>query len=300
MRTRHGGKPGSRSISQERRTGVARRSSAFRILRRTVFFAACVSLALTVGCRTHTEPVTGRSQFILTSPAQERKMGLQAWQTVLKEEQLSSSARYQNAIKRVGNNLKKSVDSEDYKWEFRVFAGKQANAFALPSGKVGVYEGLFNYLDNDAELAAVIGHEIGHAVARHGGERMTQAMVINVGALGLGMTMQDKERAERERWLAAYSGLTTVGYLLPFSRKHEYAADKMGMQYMAEAGYDPQAAIEFWKKFVKQQETPGALEFLSTHPMGEKRLEQLRSYYNQAYLAYQMAPVKHGYGEQYD
>ncbi len=262
--------------------------------------ALAITILLTaVGCQTTTEPITGRSQWILTSPDAEMRMGLQAWQDILQQEQPSPNQTYREAVQRVGNNLKKVIEQPGFEWEFKTFKSENANAFCLPGGKVAVYDGLFEFLANDAELAAVVGHEIAHAVARHGGERMTQVMMQGLGATALALSIRDKPDSEKLKWMAAYTGVTTVGVLLPYSRTHEYAADELGMIYMARAGYDPEAALSFWDKFQQLGKMPGILEFLSTHPVGEKRIERLREILPRAKLEYQSAPVKHGLGKTY-
>ncbi|MFW5893516.1 MAG: M48 family metallopeptidase [Verrucomicrobiota bacterium] len=250
-----------------------------------------------LGCQTHTEPGTGRSQFILTSPGQETTMGLQAWKDIVKEETESTNRELYAAVRRVGKAIAQAANKPDFKWEFRLFKSKQANAFCLPGGKIAVYEGLFKYIDNDAELAAVMGHEVAHATARHGGERMTQAMLMNFGAMGVSAALKDETAENRERWLAAYTGVTTVGVMLPYSRTHEYSADRIGLMYMAKAGYAPEAAIDFWKKFARQNKTPALMEFLSTHPVGEKRIEQLQQFLPKAKLEYEVAPRQRGFGQ---
>jgi predicted Zn-dependent protease len=251
------------------------------------------------GCQTAVEPVTGRSQFILTSPAEERQMGSQTWEQIIQEMPLSENRARREAVTRVGNALSNAINQPEYQWEFKTFANDAANAFCLPGGKVGVYDGLFDYVANDAELAAVVGHEIGHAVARHGGERMTQALLQNLGALGLSIVLKDTAEENQVRWMAAYAGVTTVGVILPYSRTHEYAADELGIIYMARAGYNPEACIRFWEKFSQQSDTPAALEFLSTHPVGEKRLQRLRELLPRAQLEYETAPLKRGLGKAY-
>ena len=267
-----------------------------RLLTAGLFLAATAPFM--TSCRTATEPITGRKQIFLTAPGQETRMGLQAWRDILEDEKPTPDKAKAEAVRRVGNNLKKVVSRPEYEWEFRTFAAKEPNAFCLPGGKVGVYDALFKYVDNDAELAAVVGHEIGHAVARHGGERMTQAILQNLGALGLSAALKDESAKTRARWMAAYTGITTVGVILPYSRTHEYAADELGMIYMARAGYKPSAAVSFWEKFGK---LGGAqLEFLSTHPLSEKRLTHLREILPCAMIEYETAPVQRGLSEAYE
>ena len=251
------------------------------------------------GCQTTTEPVTGRRQFILTSPATEARMSLDAWSETLKKEKPSRDPMKVAAVERVGKAISAAINRPDFQWEFRCFESDSANAFCLPGGKVGVYDGLFKYCANDGELAAVVGHEIGHATARHGGERMTQAMVANLGALGLSVALSDAASENRERWLAAYGGVTTIGLILPYSRLHEYAADEIGLIYLAKAGYDPQASLDFWEKFSKDKPPLGLGEFLSTHPVGPKRLARLRELMPKAKVEYEIAPVRRGFGQSY-
>ena len=223
---------------------------------------------------------------------------MQAWEEILSKEKASSDQEKSAAVQRVGLAVSSVVDEPGFQWEFRLFADDQANAFCLPGGKVGVYEGIFEYVENDAQLATVIAHEIAHATARHGGERMTQAMVANLGALGLALAIKEKKEEERVRWMAAYTGITTLGFILPYSRKHEYAADKIGLVYMAQAGYEPTAALEFWSEFARKQ---GARlpELLSTHPVNANRIEALRQQMSMARFEYDGAAVKRGTGQTY-
>ena len=250
-------------------------------------------LMLAAGCTT--EPITGRSRFLLTSAGDESSLGLQAWNDVLRKEPVSANRAHLDAVTRVGRNLAAAVNEPGFQWEFRVLASAEANAFCLPGGKVAVYEGLFKYVANDAELAAVLGHEIAHAVARHGGERMTQAMGVDLGSQITDAYLAQKgvSATGREQWLLAYSGITTVGVILPYSRTHEYSADQIGLVYMARAGYDPRAAVTFWRKFGKGGKN---LEILSTHPLDDKRLARLSQLLPKTEADYAAAPVKHGLG----
>src|SRR5215211_5925723 len=181
-------------------------------------------------------------------------------------------------VTRVGQRIAQAVGNElpDAKWEFVVFDSKQLNAFALPGGKVGVYTGLLQLAESDAELAIVMGHEIGHVIARHGAERMSEAMVISgVGALGSAIVeAKTQDPQTKQLFEVAYGGATTVGRVLPHSRQNESEADRMGAMYAARGGYDPRASITFWQKMVAQKQAAeksgksgGALgALLSTHP----------------------------------
>jgi predicted Zn-dependent protease len=258
--------------------------------------AAILLLAL-AGCMT--EPDTGRKRLILTSMSQETSLGQQSWGELQKKEAPSQAAAKTAAVQRVGTNLSKIISQPGFDWEFKCFASQEMNAFCLPGGKVGVYEGLFKNLANDAELAAVVGHEISHATARHGGERMTQAMAVGLAGMGLNVALESKAVESRELWMAAYAGVTTVGVLLPYSRVHEYEADEVGALYMARAGYDPRAAITFWQKFAASKGGAQGLELLSTHPVDANRISRLQQIMPRALAEYEKAPKKHGLGSTY-
>ena len=254
-----------------------------------------VSVSLTVGCET--VPFTGRSQLVLTSPAQEAQLGEQAWKEVLSQNQVSGNSKYNIALKRVGANLAKAANKPDYKWEFLVFENTEPNAFCLPGGKVGVYSGLFQYTANEAELSSVVGHEIGHAIARHGGERMTQATGQEIGGQLLSTGLNGKSAGTVQAAMIAYSAATNLGVMLPYSRTQEYEADTLGLVFMAKAGYNPNAAITFWQKFGQVSQTSKIGEFLSTHPMSEKRIEEMKAYLPTAQDMYRTAPSKKELGE---
>ncbi len=239
---------------------------------------------LLAGCST--VPVTGRSQLNLMSPGQEMQLGLTSFEETKKQVPISKDAGVHAMVQRVGQRIAAVAgkDMPDAKWEFVVFESKDANAFCLPGGKVGVYTGILPITKDEAGLATVIGHEIAHAVARHGGERMSQAMVIQTGGslLGAGLANTDP------RWQAvarlAYGVGTKVGAELPHSRAQESEADHIGLIYMTRAGYAPEAAVEFWKRFgefnrQRGSDTPG---FLRTHPLDEVRVKQLEGWIPEA------------------
>ncbi len=256
-----------------------------------LMFAVVPAFFVLTGC--NTVPYTGRSQLLMTSEAQEREMGVQAWQSVQNEERISTNPQYNAALTRVGGNIARAVNRPDYVWEFKVFDSKVPNAFCLPGGKVAVYSGLFTYTANDAELAAVVGHEAAHAVARHGGERISQAQMQQIGASVLDATVDDATIKE------AYGIGTNVGVMLPYSRKHEYEADYLGLIFMAQAGYDPNAAISFWEKFGTISQTNFFEELFSTHPAGDNRIEELKKKLPEAMAQYQKASVRLGLGQVY-
>ena len=183
-------------------------------------------------------------------------------------------------VRRVGERIAAVAPLPNAQWEFVVFDDpKTANAFCLPGGKVGVYTGLLPLAANEDGLATVIGHEVAHAVARHGGERMSEALLTQLGGQLLGTALQNKGEQTRNLWLGVYGLSSQVGWTLPHSRNQESEADHLGLLYMARAGYDPRAAVEFWMRFDAYNKQHGQQhwEFLSTHPLDERRIAALEA-----------------------
>ena len=234
------------------------------------------------GC--YTNPVTGRKSLVAITSAEEVVQGEASFQGIRSTVKTVTDERLTVRVKRVGERLAKAVGEQmpGAKWEFVVFDSREVNAFALPGGKVGVYSGLLSLAENDGELAIVIGHEIGHVIARHGAERMTQAMVIaGVGSLGAAAVEEKTDAKTRDLFLLAYGGATTVLGVLPHSRSNESEADRMGIIYAARAGYDPRAAIGFWQKMAHQKGSASAGSalpaWLATHPSDQKRIVDLQA-----------------------
>ncbi|HEX2855392.1 MAG TPA: M48 family metallopeptidase [Opitutaceae bacterium] len=243
------------------------------------FVAALVAFS---GC--YTNPVTGRQSLVLVSEGQELALGQESFAEVKKTEKISDDPAANARVQRVGTRIAQAVGDQlpNAKWEFVVFESKDANAFALPGGKVGVYSGLLKLAESDAELATVMGHEIGHVIARHGAERMSEQMVIaGVGAVGAAVVDNKYDAQTRNLFLLGYGGATTLGRILPHSRNNESEADRMGAVFAAKAGYDPRAAISFWEKMQQQkQETKNGVKMpnlLSTHPSDENRIKALQA-----------------------
>lgn len=259
-----------------------------RILRIVVIVA--FSAVLLSACRS--VPYTGRSQLLFTSEQEENDLGRQAWSEIKRKERITSNKVYKDAVVRVGTNIAKAAKKPDFKWEFRTFESKQANAFCLPGGKIAVYTGLFKYISNDAELATVLAHEVGHALARHGGERISAGKLQQVGAELVSAVV---DPGDKELALIVYGGATNAA-MLPYSRMHEYEADHIGVMLMSEAGYDPRYAIQFWSKFSKASQSNSFMELLQTHPMSEKRILELKKLLPEALEKYHKAKIKYGAG----
>lgn len=250
---------------------------------------------LVAGC--NVVPVTERRRFLVTSEASENEMGLTAYQDVLKSEPVSKNEKYQELVKRVGQRIAAVANRPDFNWEFNVIDSKTQNAFCLPGGKVAVYTGLLPVCQDEAGLAVVMSHEVAHAIARHGGERMTYQTAQNIGKTAVGMVLQKQDEQKKQIVLTAYGAASQYGVILPYSRKHELEADHIGLLLMAKAGYDPSVAPGFWERFssLKQGEAP--MELLSTHPSDAHRAAALRELLPEAMQNYESAAEKFGMGE---
>ena len=224
-----------------------------------------------------TSPITGRSQLLIIPESQEIALGIKSYNQLLEKAKLSQDPRLIAMVNRVGRRIAEVAERPDYEWEFKVIDDdKTANAFALPGGKVAVYTGLFQYTRGETGLAFVIAHEVGHAIARHGGERMSQNLLLRLGQQGLNMAVGSQSQAAIEAINQAYGVVAGVGVMLPFSRAQEYEADHIGLIFMARAGYDPREAPEFFQRMMEGKKKKSPPTFLSTHPCDEDRIERLR------------------------
>jgi predicted Zn-dependent protease len=246
------------------------------------FLAALVTVA---ACAT--VPGTGRYQLLLLSEGQETQMGLDAYRQILKKSKLSTDPVATEQVKRVGGRIAEATGRTDYQWEFNLIEDKQANAFCLPGGKVAVYTGLLPITAGDARLAAVLGHEVAHAIARHGGERVSQGLLVQVGLAATQVALARNDPAAVRQVTALLGAGATVGLILPWSRTQESEADHLGLILMAKAGYDPHAAVDLWKRMAeaaKGRERPP--EFLSTHPSEATRIRQIEGWIPEAMQYY--------------
>lgn len=249
------------------------------------------------GCETN--PYTGRSQLLMTSIEQENQMGAQAYSQVKSDPKMrqSQDPREIEPVRRVAARIIEAAKRSKYgemakqfQWEVTVIKDdKTLNAFALPGGKIAVYTGIFSVARTEAGLAAVMGHEVVHALARHGAERMSQGQLTNAalqvagaaaGAGGGGGLMSQAA-------MAALGVGAQVGVLLPFSRKHESEADYIGILLAADAGYDPRESVHLWERMEQHSGGGAPAEFLSTHPGHETRIEQLKKWMPEAMAVYQ-------------
>jgi len=245
--------------------------------------AAVVAAGLLAGC--YTVPETGRKALILIPESQELAMGLSAYNEAKSQTAISTNTAYVSQVNRVGTRISAVTGFDHYEWEFTTFeAPDTINAWCLPGGKIAFYTGIMPLCANDAGVATVMAHEIGHAVARHGAERVSLGLILLAGQAAVAVATKDEERKNREMIMAAYGVGTTLFVSLPYSRKQEYEADRIGLMLMAKAGYDPREAVVFWQRMMAFSEARGGKppEFLSTHPTDDKRIRQLQQYMPQA------------------
>ncbi len=242
------------------------------------YILCCCALSVLLLSACAKAPYTGRNQMIIISQEQELALGQDSAKQVLQQEKKETGTARAKSVERVGRRIAAVAGRDDFSWEFTTIAKDDVpNAFCLPGGKVFVYTGLFEYAKDDAQLAAVIGHEVGHAIARHGAERVSIALMAQtgaaVGSIALGVSGAGQEMQEIATQAMGVG--MNVGVILPFSRTQEYEADRVGLILMAKAGYDPHAALNFWKAFAEQPGEKPA-EFLSTHPASENRIAAIR------------------------
>lgn len=232
-------------------------------------------------------PISGRRQMNLLPESQLLGMSLTQYNSFLGENPpMSEQIEDTKMVRKVGNRIARAVEKymkdnnmskkiEGYNWEFNLVNQNVINAWCMPGGKVVVYTGILPVTKTEAGLAVVMGHEIAHAVARHGNERMSQGIVAAVGAAGLAVALKEKPAETQALFLSAYGVTTGVG-MLAFGRNHESEADKLGMVFMAMAGYEPKEAIPFWERMkAASGGSGGTPEFLSTHPSHDTRIERI-------------------------
>jgi predicted Zn-dependent protease len=246
--------------------------------------------AVLAGCAT--VPYTHRSQLVLVSQGTMDKLGVQAYQEVLSKEKIDRQPQVNQVVDAVGARIAEAAQKPEYHWEFAVIDDpKMANAFALPGGKVAVYTGLFPVAQNTAGLAAVLGHEVAHVLARHAAERMSSGYVLQAVGVALQVGLGGASPEASNAIMQAFGLGAQVGVVLPFSRQQEAEADHIGLILMAKAGYDPHAALDLWRRFEKNGDKSPP-EFLSTHPSYGTREQNIESWMSEAMTYYRPDDVK--------
>jgi predicted Zn-dependent protease len=245
--------------------------------------------------------ITGRKQLNFVPASLVTSMSVQQYDQLISTSKLSTDAQATAMVKRVGEKIVQAVEEYSkahsekdpfagYKWDFNLIQDPNVNAFAMPGGKVVVYTGILPVTQNETGLATVLGHEIAHVYAGHGGERLSQSLLTQMGEVGLSAALQKQPEQTKSLFIGAYGLGTQIGFLLPFSRVHESEADHLGLVFMAMAGYDPHEAVAFWERMAassKGQSKPPA--FLSTHPADQKRIDDLNKLLPEAMESYHPA-----------
>ncbi len=243
-------------------------------------------------------PITGRKQFNIINDDNINAMAEQQYNMVLDQSRVIDGTANSEMVKRVGERIENAVirfmkangledQIADWEWEYNLIDEGVANAWAMPGGKVAFYTGILPITEDENGLAVVMGHEIAHAIARHGAERMSQSTLAQVGQVGAAVAAgaSGMNPQGQQDFMRAFGLGTTLG-ILSFSRTHESEADQMGLIFMAMAGYDPREAVDFWKRMAEQSGGQAPPEFLSTHPSNETRIADLEKHMEEALLYY--------------
>lgn len=251
------------------------------------FLIVAIVLAMVISS-CHRNAITGRNQLNLIPESEVQAMAFTQYKEFMTTNPAVPTGNKDAAmVKRVGDNIiaaiKKyyaekglSKELESFQWEVNLVNNKEPNAWCMPGGKIVVYTGILPLTQNEAALAVVMGHEVAHALARHGNERMSQGLFQQMGGLALSAAISSKPAETQNLFMTSYGIGTNIGVMLPFSRKNELEADKLGLMFSALAGYDPRESINFWQRMAKASGGNKPPEFLSTHPADETRIEALK------------------------
>lgn len=233
-------------------------------------------------------PLTGRNQLLLVPDSQVLSMSFSQYQTFLSTHQVIANTQEADEVVRVGTRIQRAVEQylqthgftdrlNGYQWEYHLVKDPAINAWCMPGGKVVVYSGIMPVTGGENGLAVVLAHEISHAIADHGGERLSQALLVELGGLGLQEALSTKPQQTQNVAMAAFGLGTEVGVMLPFSRTQETEADHLGLIFMAMAGYDPHGAIDFWQRMMAASKGGAPPEFLSDHPADQRRIDGIKA-----------------------
>jgi len=253
-------------------------------MKKFLFLFGTIALFLLMECST--VPITGRKQLNIIPQSEMLSMSYAQYDEFLKSNKLSTDQNKTQLVKTIGGKIQLAVETfftqnnisgylQDFRWEFNLIESEEINAWCMPGGKVVVYTGILPITQNEAGLAVVMGHEIAHAIAEHGGERMSQQLLAQMGGMALSTALQNRPEDTQALWYTVFNVGTTVGVLLPFSRTQESEADQLGLVFMAMAGYDPNEAVTFWERMAAGK-SGAPPEFLSTHPSDETRIANLK------------------------
>jgi predicted Zn-dependent protease len=245
-------------------------------------------------------PITGRRQLSLIPSSTMLSMSFQQYDEFLNSHQLSRNRVQTRMVRRVGGRIQHAVETyfaaegmsrelEGYEWDFNLVDSEDANAWCMPGGKVVVYTGILPVTKDETGLSVVMGHEVAHAIAKHGNERMSQLLIAQLGGTALSKALEKEPEKTRQLWMTAYGVGAQLGAILPYSRLHEKEADRLGLTFMAMAGYNPNEAVAFWQRMAEMKGGVAPPEFLSTHPSDETRIREIRKALPEA-MQYYRAP----------
>jgi predicted Zn-dependent protease len=236
-----------------------------------------------------TVPYTGRSQLNLLPEGSELQMGRQAYAEVLRQSAINRDPVANGQLEGVGRRIAAATGRTDFQWRFTLIESQEANAFCLPGGQVAVYTGILPITQDEAGLAVVLGHEISHAIAHHGAERISQSLLIQTGLAATQIALANRDPATMRQVTSLLGAGAAVGVMLPWSRAQESEADHLGLIFMAKAGYDPHAAVAFWQRMMQAAKGRRPPEFLSDHPSDETRVRQIEAWIPEAMGYYRPA-----------
>ncbi len=263
---------------------------------RQQLFATLTMLVLVLSCQT--VPITGRQQLNIVPSDTLMSMSYNEYDDFLKKHEVITGTPEAKMVGRVGRRIRRAVERyfadqkmsdhlEGYQWEFHLVKDDAINAWCMPGGKVVVYTGIMPLADGEEGLAVVMGHEISHAIAKHGNERLSQGLVAQMGGMALSVALAEKSEATRDLFMTAFGVGSQVGVLLPYSRLQESEADRLGLIFMAMAGYDPREAVGFWERMAGTKKGSSVPDFLSTHPADKKRIADIEKLVPEAMTYYQ-------------
>ncbi|MFT5164230.1 MAG: putative Zn-dependent protease [Alteromonadaceae bacterium] len=254
---------------------------------------AAVTISLLAGCQITKSP-TGRTQALMYSSSDMSQLGGKSFDEMKKQQKILKDPQIIQYVNCVAKAITDQVDPSygEEKWDVVVFDSEQVNAFALPGGHIGVYTGLLKVANSPAQLAAVLGHEVGHVLANHSNERLSRNQLTNVGLQIAGQAMDMGSLENKKIWMQGLGLGAQYGIAMPFGRSQESESDDIGLDLMAKAGFDPQASVTLWQAMGKASGGKQPMEILSTHPSNETRINDLThnmpkalAVYNQAYAA---------------
>jgi len=259
-----------------------------------ILFLSIITAFSILSCST--VPLTGRSQLNLIPSSEMLSLSFQQYDQFLNENKVSNDKKNTVLVKKVGTNIQHAVEKylaqnnlssrlDGYNWEFNLVQDDQVNAWCMPGGKVVVYTGILPVTQNEIGLAVVLGHEIAHAIAEHGNERMSQGLVQQLGGVALSVALKDKPQLTQDLFLTAYGVGSTIG-VLAYSRTQESEADHLGLIFMAMAGYNPNQAVNFWQRMAEMNNGEKPPEFLSTHPSDQTRINDIKNWLPEAMKYY--------------